>query len=65
MVTFWKKAAHVKRIFSLLCPFVALVVSHFGFKGRTLVLFASVLGHCLPFTFSLKIIFKRNAHFMI
>ena len=39
-------------MFSLLCPFVALVVSHFGFEGRTSVLFASVPGHCLPFTFS-------------
>ena len=29
-----------------LCTFVALVVSHFGFKGMTLVLFASVLVHC-------------------
>ena len=41
-------------MFSLLCPFVTLVVSHFGFEGRTSVLFASVPGHCLPFTFSLK-----------
>ena len=41
-------------ICSLLCPFVALVVSHFGFDGRTSVLFASVPGHCLPFTFSLQ-----------
>ena len=41
-------------MFSLLCPFVALVVSHFCFEGRTPVLFASVPGHCLPFTFSCK-----------
>ena len=30
------------------------VVSHFGFEGRTSVLFASVPGHCLRFTFSIK-----------
>ena len=41
-------------MFSLLCPFVAFVVFHFGFEGRTSNLFASVPGHCLPFTFSLK-----------
>ena len=41
-------------MFSLLCPFVTLVVSHFCFADRTSVLFASVPGHCLPFTFSLK-----------
>ena len=34
MVTFWERAAHVNRVFSLLCPFVALVVSHFGVQGR-------------------------------
>ena len=28
--------------------FVTLVVSHFGFDGRALVLIASVPGHCLP-----------------
>ena len=52
MATFWKRAAHsVNRMFSLLCLSVALDVSHFGFEGRTLVLIASVPGHCLPFTF--------------
>ena len=51
MATFWERAAHsVNRMFSLLCLFVALVVSLFGFKGRTLVLIASVPGHFLPFT---------------
>ena len=54
MVIFYERAAHVNHMFSLLCPFVALVVSHFGFEGRTSVFFASVPGHCLPFTFSLK-----------
>ena len=34
---------------SLLCLFVALVVSHFGLEGGTLVLNASVSGHCLPY----------------
>ena len=51
MATFWERAAHsVNRMFSLLCLFVALVVSHFGFEGRNLVLIVSVPGHCLPFT---------------
>ena len=44
-------AHSVNRMFSLLCLFVALVVSHLGFGDRTLVLIASVPGHCLPFTF--------------
>ena len=35
---------------TLLCLFVALVVSHFGFEGRTLVLIALVPDHCLFFT---------------
>ena len=51
-------------MFSLLCPFVALVVSHFGFEGKTSVLFASVPGHCLPFYFFIKITFKWHANFM-
>ena len=34
----------------LLCLFVALIVSHFGFDGRSLVLIASVPCHCLLFT---------------
>ena len=37
-------------MFSSLCQFVDLVVFHFGFEDRTLVLIASVPGHCLPFT---------------
>ena len=44
-------AQSVNRMFSLLFLSVALVFSHFGFAGRTLVLIASVAGHCLPFTF--------------
>ena len=52
MVTFWERAVHsVNRMFSLLCLFVALVVSHFGFEGWTLVLITSVPGHCFIFHF--------------
>ena len=47
MATFWKRAVHsVNHVFSLLCLCVALIVSHFGFEGKTLVLIASVPGHC-------------------
>ena len=50
MATFWERAAHsVNRKLSLLCLFVALVVSHC--EVGTLVLIASFPGHCLPFTF--------------
>ena len=49
MATFRERAAHsVYRI--SLCIFVILVISHFGFEDETLVLIASVLGHCLSFT---------------
>ena len=37
-------------MFSLHFNFVIFVISHFGFKGGTLVLIASVPGHCLSFT---------------
>ena len=30
---------------------VILVITHFGFEGGTLVMIASVPGHCLSFTF--------------
>ena len=34
MATFWERTAHSDHhIFSLLCLFVVLVVSHFGFEG--------------------------------
>ena len=37
----------------VLCIFVILAVSHFGFEGKTLVLIAPVVaGHCSPFTFN-------------
>ena len=52
VATFWKRAVYsANLVFSLLYLFVALIVSYFGFKDRTLVLIASVCGHCLPFTF--------------
>ena len=51
MAIFWERTAHlVNRMFSLLGLFVALVVSHFGFEGKTLVLITPFHGHCLPFT---------------
>ena len=35
VAAFWERAAHsVNRIFSLVCLFVALVVSHFCFRGQ-------------------------------
>ena len=42
-------------MFFLLCLFAVLVVSHFGFDGRTLVLIAPVPGQCLPFTFGNRV----------
>ena len=57
MAIFQERAAHlVNRVFSLLCLFAALVVSHFRFEDRTLVLIVSIPGHCLPFTFNHPII---------
>ena len=52
MATFWERAAHsVNRVFSLYFAYCfCLVISHFGFEGGTLVLIASVPGHCLSFT---------------
>ena len=56
MTTFRERAAHsVNHVFPLLCIFVALVVSQFGFEGRTLDLIASVPAHCLPFTLKMSI----------
>ena len=52
MATFLERAVHsVNHMFSLLCLFVTLVASHFGFEGRTLVLIASSPGHCLTFIY--------------
>ena len=50
MATFCERTAHsVNRMYYCLCLFVALIVSHICFDGRTLVLIASVPDHCLPF----------------
>ena len=35
-------------VLSILCLFVTLVVSHFGFEDGTVVLIAQVSGDCLP-----------------
>ena len=50
VATSWERAARsVYR--SSLCIFTYCnFSSHFGFEGGTLVLFASVRGHCLSFT---------------
>ena len=37
-------------MFSLYFDIIILVISHISFDGRTLVLIASVPGHCLSFT---------------
>ena len=37
-------------MFSLYFDIITLVISHISFDGRTLVLIASVPGHCLSFT---------------
>ena len=67
MATFWERAAHsVNRMFYLYFDLLYfLVISHFGFKGGTLVLIASVIGHCLSFTFHQKSILKKVLIFRI
>ena len=55
MATFRERAVHtVNHMLTLYYDFVILVVSHFDFEGRTLVLNALVPGHCLPFILRLK-----------
>ena len=54
MATFWGENCSVYRMFPLYFDFIViLVISHFGFEGGPLLLnlIASVLGHCLSFTF--------------
>ena len=52
MATFWERAAHsVNHMFSLYFEIVNLVISNFGFDGRSLFLIVSVPGQWLPFTF--------------
>ena len=56
MAAFQEKALHsVYCMFSLYFDIVILVISHFGFEGRTLVLIASVPDHWLSFTFSMNV----------
>ena len=53
VATFWVRAALLINhtyVFFLLCLFI-LVISHFDFERRTLVLIAIVLGICLSFHF--------------
>ena len=51
MANFWERAAHsVNHMFSSLCLFAVLFVSHLGFEGGNLALIAQVPDHCLPFT---------------
>ena len=51
MATFLERAAYsVYHMFSLYFD----LVYHFDFEGRTLVLIASVPGHCLSFTLFLS-----------
>ena len=54
MANFGERAANsVNRILSgfVLCLFVILAVSHFGFEDQTSVLIAPVSGHFLSFYF--------------
>ena len=52
MTTFWERAAQSDNdMFSLLCLFVALVVSHLGFEDGNFVLIAPVHGLCFPLLF--------------
>ena len=58
MVTFCERAANVNRMLSLLCPFVALIVSHFGFEGRTLFSVCISSWSMFTFYFFVKIMSK-------
>ena len=52
MATFWERVAHsVYRMFSLYLTSCNLNIPHFGFESGTLVLIASVPGHCFSFPF--------------
>ena len=52
MATFSERAALLVYLcsHSIFWLIVVLVISHFGFDGGTLVLIASVPGHCLSLT---------------
>ena len=48
MAIFWDQLT----VFSLsILTYSNLVISHYGFEGRALVLITSVPGHCLSFAF--------------
>ena len=48
---FWKELFTQLTVGSLCnCLFVIIVISHFGFEGKILVLIAPVPGLCSPFT---------------
>ena len=54
MNTFWERTAHsVNQMFSLLCLFVVLDISHLRLEGGNLVLIAPGPGHFFPFTFEI------------
>ena len=61
MTTIWERVHSDNHIFSLLCPFVVLVVSHLGFKGGNLFPISLVPGHCFPFTFKIDAIIESDA----
>ena len=54
MATFWERADHLVNSMCCLYLSVILVISHFRFEAGTVVLIASVPGHCLCFTFDLE-----------
>ena len=59
VVTFWERHArsgyHIRAyVLFVLCLFVILVISSFGFEGGTLGLIASFSGHCLHFLYIFK-----------
>ena len=62
MATFWAIAGHsvCRMFFFVFILIVNLVISHFGFEGGTLVLIASVPGHCSFFTFCLQFIMEDS-----
>ena len=56
VATFWEIAdPHAVKPYVpfVLCLFVILFISYFGFASEALILIAAVLGHCLPFYLSL------------
>ena len=60
VATFWERASHsAYHMFFLLCLFVVLVVSNFGFVGGDLVLIAPVPDNCLRFPFHHQDVTKK------